>query len=187
MTPPLSLEGRGRIGTDILSFHGEERSACSNRRLAGMPKECRRHGGYYRRGRTWGRSEAPVVTGVSPVPREECRRHGGYYRKREYRVCMGMKGTFEKSSVAPLSLEADLYPHLLHAQGGGIIFDDYRDPINCKVYMRFRCQSDETFPSTTPHCQGAHHWHGPSDHRVYREGVQTHLRREGTLVALWFR
>jgi len=54
--------------TDILSFifSGEERSAWCNRRLAGMPKECRRHGGYYRRGRTWGKSEAPVVTGVSP-------------------------------------------------------------------------------------------------------------------------
>jgi len=38
-----------------------------------------------------GKSEAPVVTGVSPVLREECRRHGGYYRKKEYRVSMGMK------------------------------------------------------------------------------------------------
>ena len=29
-----------------------------------------------------GKSEAPVVTGVSPVLRKECRRHGGYYRRR---------------------------------------------------------------------------------------------------------
>ena len=59
------------VGTDILSFifSEEERSACSNRRLAGMREECRRHGGYYRGWNIRGThgNRHPVLFQTTPV------------------------------------------------------------------------------------------------------------------------